>query len=130
MTGSCALYAALAPSPARSRQVGLDELDYRSDPTPTRWGCDPRGRTILLYIWLPRNNTSGNPLMAATLVPKRHFGRAGLRLPGGLPSQQDESVGDRAAPAQVIMRTLKFLVKHLVAVGAEYVPEVTIGHQD
>jgi len=67
--------------------------------------------------------------MAALLVPWP-FGRAGLRLPGGPPSEEDESVGDCAAPALVIMRTLKFLVKHLVAFGAEYIPQVTIRHQN
>jgi hypothetical protein len=72
----------------------------------------------------------GKPPAATILVPGWHFGRAGLRLPGGLPSQQDESVGDRAAPAQVIMRTLKFLVKHLVAFGAEHIPQVAIRHQN
>ena len=52
------------------------------------------------------------------------------RLPDGFPSKQDESVGDRAPPAQIIMRTLKFLVKHLVALGAEHIPQVAIRHQN
>src|SRR5579864_5832961 len=72
----------------------------------------------------------GYPPAAGILVPGWYFGRAGLRLLGGLPSQQDKSVSKSAAPAQVIMPTLKFLVKHLVAFGAQYIPQVTIRHQN
>jgi hypothetical protein len=72
----------------------------------------------------------GNSLTAAILIPRWRFGGTGLRLRDGLPSEEDEAVRDRAAPAQVIMRTLKFLVKHLVAFGAEHIPQVAIRHQD
>ena len=90
----------------------------------------PLGETDLTNCRAQRTNTRGNPPAAAISVPGWHLGGAGLRLLGGLPSQQDESVGDRTAPAQVIMRTLKFLVKYLVAFGAEHIPQVAIRHQN
>jgi len=47
-----------------------------------------------------------------------------------LSSEQDQPVGDCSAPASIVVCALKFLVKHLIAFDAEYVPKMTIRNQN